>query len=168
MFVYWKGVGNVNICDSLRNNGKQNYPENTVRAICRIACCIDSALKVNCLQVQQQSNSIDYGVFATTFAVDVCFGLPPNERNYDVLKCGTVCQHVCNYRNYHLFRRFQGGFQVADFFNGTLTFFCVCRQNFFMSDTKDSVDSLMARCSICYEWHIVTSWLDVVFVMSGI
>ena len=50
MFVYWKGVGNVNICDSLRNSGKQNYPENTVTVI---ACCIDSALKVNCLQVQQ-------------------------------------------------------------------------------------------------------------------
>ena len=64
IFVYRKGGSNLNICYSLRNNGKQDYPENTVRVICRIACCIDSALKVNCLQVQQQSNSIDCGVFA--------------------------------------------------------------------------------------------------------
>ena len=87
IFVYRKGGNNINICDSLRKNGKQDYPENTVRAICRIACCMDSALKVNCLQVQQQSNSIDCGVFAiTAFAVGVCFGFPPNESCYDVIE----------------------------------------------------------------------------------
>ena len=86
IFVYRKGGRNVNICDSLRNNGKQDYPENTVRAICRIACCMDSALKVNCLQVQQQSNSIDCGVFAIAFAVEVCFRLPPNESSYGVIE----------------------------------------------------------------------------------
>ena len=52
IFVYRKVGSNVNICDSLRNNRKQDYPENTVRAICRIACCMDSVLNVNCLQVQ--------------------------------------------------------------------------------------------------------------------
>ena len=57
----------------------------TVRAICLIACCMDSALKVNCLQVQQQSNCIDCGVFATVSAVEVCFGLPPNESCYDII-----------------------------------------------------------------------------------
>ena len=103
IFVYRKGASDVNICDSLRNNGKQYYPENTVRTICRIACCMDSALKVNCLQVQEQSSSIDCGVFTIAFAVDVCHGLPPNESCYDVLKCANTCQRVCNYRNYHLF-----------------------------------------------------------------
>ena len=44
---------------------------------------MDSALNVNCLQVQQQSNSIDSGIFAIAFAVNVCFGLPPNESSYD-------------------------------------------------------------------------------------
>ena len=38
------------------------------------------------------------------------------------------------------------------FFQRYIDIFCVCRQNFFMSDTKDSVDNFMARCSICYEW----------------
>ena len=86
IFVYRKGGNNVDICDSLRNNGKQDYPENMVRAICRIACFMNSALKVNCLQVKQQSNSIDCGVFVVAFAVDVCFGLPPNESCYDVIE----------------------------------------------------------------------------------
>ena len=70
----------------MRKNGKRDYPENTIRAICRIACYMDLALKVNCLQVEQQSNSIDCGVFAIAFAVDVCFGLPPNESCYDVIE----------------------------------------------------------------------------------
>ena len=30
--------------------------------------------------------------------------------------------------------------------------FCVCHQNFFISNSKDSVDNSMARCSVCYEW----------------
>ena len=85
-FVYRKGGSDVNICDSLSYNGKQDYPENTARVICHIACCMDSVLKVNCLQVQQQSNSINRGVFAIAFAVEVCFELPPNENCYDVIE----------------------------------------------------------------------------------
>ena len=94
ILVYQKGGSNVNICDLLRNNGKQDYPENTVKAICRIACCMDSALKANCLQVQQQSNRIDCGAFATAFAVDVCFRLSPNESSYDVIE---ICNHLLTY-----------------------------------------------------------------------
>ena len=60
IFVYQERGSDVNICDSLRNNGKQDYPGNTFEAI-RIACCMDSAIKVSYLPVQQQSNSIDCG-----------------------------------------------------------------------------------------------------------
>ena len=45
---------------------------------------MDSALKVSCLRLQQQSNSIDCGVFG--IAVEVCFGFPPNESCYDVME----------------------------------------------------------------------------------
>ena len=82
-----------------------------------------SALNVNCLQVQQQSNSIDCGVFAIAFAVDVCFGLPPSESCYDVIE---MCNHLstCLQLPELLpFLRFQGGFHVGDFFNDTLKFF---------------------------------------------
>ena len=103
IFVYRKGGSGVNICDSLRNNEKQDYPENTVRTICSMACCMDSVLRVNCLQFQQQSNSIDCGVFAIAFAVGVCFGLLPMKAVMTLLKCATTCKPVCNYKNYHLF-----------------------------------------------------------------
>ena len=105
IFAYWKSESHDNICDSLRNNGKQDYPENTVRAICRISCCMDSALKVNCLQVQKQSNSIDCGVFPIAFAVDVCFGLPPNESCYDVIEKRNHLSTCLQYSNYHLISR---------------------------------------------------------------
>ena len=85
-FVSRKGGSDVNICDSLKYTGKQDYPANTVRVICRIACCMDSVLNVNCLQVQQQSNSIDCGASSIAFAVEVCFELPPNERCFDAIE----------------------------------------------------------------------------------
>ena len=122
IFVDRKCGSDVNICDLLRNNGKLDYPENKVGVICRVACC---------LQVQQQNNSIDCGVFGIAFAVDVCFGLPPNQSCYDVLKCATTCKRVCNYKNYQLFRRFQRGFHVADFFNNTLIFLCMPKKLFY-------------------------------------
>ena len=36
-------------------------------------------------------------------------------------------------------------------FQRYIDIFRVCRQNLFMSDTKDNVDNFMARCSICYD-----------------
>ena len=152
IFVYRKGGSNVNICDTLRNNGKRDYPENTVRAICRIACCMDSALKVNCLQVQQQSNSIDCGVFAIAFAADVCFGLPPNESCYDVIEMRNHLSTCLQLQELSPFPKISRRVPRCRFFQRYINIFCVCRQNFFMSDTKDSADNFMARCSICYEW----------------
>ena len=109
IFVYQKGGSNVNICDSLRNNGKQDYPENTVRAICRIACCMDSALKVNYLQVQQQSNSIDCGVFAITLLLMFILDCHQMKAFMMLLKGATTCQHVCNFRNYTFSEDFKEG-----------------------------------------------------------
>ena len=86
IFVYRKGESHVNICGYLRNNEKQGYSENTVTSICRIACCMDAAPKVNSLQVQQQGNSIDCAVFAISFGVDTCFGLLPNDNRYGVIE----------------------------------------------------------------------------------
>ena len=69
-----------------------------------------------------------------------------------LLKYATTCQHVWNYRNYHFFRRFQGGFHVVDFFNDTLIFFVYADKTF-----------LWAMRKIV----LITLWLDVLFVMSG-
>ena len=136
----------------MTNNGRRDYPENTVRAICCIACCMDSALEVNCLQVQQQSNSIDCGVFAIAFAADVCFGLPPNESCYDVIEIRNHLPTCLQLQELSPFPKISRRVPHCRFFQRYIDIFCVSRQNIFLSDTKDSADNFMARCSICYEW----------------
>ena len=69
-----------------------------------------------------------------------------------LLKCATTCRRVCNYRNYHLFQNFQGGFRVADFFNDTLIFFVYVDKTFLWAIRK-----IVS----------VTLWLDVLFAVSG-
>ena len=113
---------------------------------------MDSALEVNCLQVQQQSNSIDCGVFAIAFAVDVCFGLPTNESCYDVIEMHNHLSTYLQLQELSPFPKISRRVPRCRLFQRYIDIFCVCRQNFFMSDTKDSVDNFMARCSICYEW----------------
>ena len=149
IFVHRKGGSDVNICDSLGNNGKQDYPENTVRAICRIACCMDSALKINCLQVQQQGNSVDCGVFALAFAVDVCFGLPPNESCYDFTEMRNHLSTCLQLQELSPFPKFSRRVPCCRLFQRYIDIFCLCRQNLFMSDPKDSIGLFLARCSLC-------------------
>ena len=127
IFVYRKGGTNANICDSLRNNGKQDYPENAVQVICPIACCMDSALTVNYLQVQQQSNSIDCGgVFAIAFAVDVCFRLPPNESCYDVIEMRNHLSTCLQLQELSPFPKISRRVPRCRFFQRYIDIFCVC------------------------------------------
>ena len=113
---------------------------------------MESALKVNCLQVQEQSNSIDCGVFAIAFAVDVCFGLPPNESCYDVIE---MCNHLSTclqLQELSPFPRISTRGPRWRHFQQCIDIFCVCRQNFFMSDIKESASNFKARCSISCDW----------------
>ena len=130
IFVYQKGGSDVNIRDSLRNNGKQDYPKNTVRVICRIACCMNSAIKVNCLQVQQQSNNIDCGVFAIASAVDVCFALPRNESCYDVIEMRNHLPTCLQLQELSPFPMISRRVPRCRLFQRYIDIFCVCRQNF--------------------------------------
>ena len=131
IFVYQKGENNVNICDTLRNNGEQDYPENTVRAICRIACYMDSVLKVNCLQGQQQSNSIDCGVFAIAFAIGVCIGLLPNESCYDVIEMRKHLSISLQLQELSPFPKISRRVPRYRLFQPYIDIFYVCGQNFF-------------------------------------
>ena len=113
---------------------------------------MNSVLKVNCLQVKQQSNSIDCGVFAVAFAVDVCFGLPPNESCYDVIEMRSHLSTCLQLQELSAFPKISRRVPRCGLFQRYIDTFCVCRQNVFMSDSKDGVDNVMTRCSICYEW----------------
>ena len=113
---------------------------------------MDSALEVNCLQVQQQSNSIDCGVFAIAFAVDVCFGLPPNESCCDVIEMRNHLTTCLQLQELSLFPKISRRVPCCRPFQRYIDIFCVCRQNLFMSDTYLSIDNFMAEFSFCYEW----------------
>ena len=109
-------------------------------------------LKVNCLQGQQQSNSNDCGVFAIAFAVGVCIGLLPYESCYDVTEMRKHLSISLQLEDLSPFPNISRRVPRCRLFQPYIDIFYVCGQNFFMSDSKDNVDNLMARCTICYEW----------------
>ena len=106
---------------------------------------MDSVLKVNCLQVQQQSNSIDCGIFAIAFAVEVCFELPPNESCYDVIEKRNHLSTFLPLQQLSPFPKISVRVSHWRLFQRYIGIFCVCLQNVLMSDTKDSVGNFMAR-----------------------
>ena len=92
------------------------------------------------------------GVFAIVFAVDVCFGLPPNESCYDVIEMGNHSSTCLQLQELSPFPKIARRVPRCRLFQRYIDIFFVCRESVFMSDSKDSVDNFMARCSICYEW----------------
>ena len=92
------------------------------------------------------------GVFAIAFAVDVCFGLPPNESCYDVIEMRNHSSTCLQLQELSPFPKIASRVPRCRLFQRYIDIFFVCRENVFMSDSKDSVDNFMARCSICYEW----------------
>ena len=59
-------------------------------------------LKFNCLQVNQQSNSINCEVFVVAIVFTFVLDCHQMKAVTMLLKCATTCQPVCNYRNYPL------------------------------------------------------------------
>ena len=125
---------------------------NTLRAICCIACCMDSALEVNCLQVQQQRNSIDCGVFAIAFAVDVCFGLPPNESCYDVIEMRNHLSTCLQLQELWPLPKISRRVLRCKLFERYIVIFVYVDKTFLWAIRKIV---------------LITLWLDVLFVMSG-
>ena len=71
-------------CDSLFDRNV-DYPDDTIRALCRLASCQQATLRINWLSVQQQSNAVDCGVYVIAYAVDNCLGIDPVTCSYDQL-----------------------------------------------------------------------------------
>ena len=151
--LLYRGVSEeVNLCDSLFRGENNEYPEDILKSICRIAACSRASLRINCLPVQQQGNAIDCGIFVIAFATDICFHIDPCQSSYDhgkmrehLLTClqldeftpfPKIKRRVKRSRSYHLYENI----------------YCICRQNFTESDT-DNPDFFMARCMECYDWY---------------
>ena len=151
--LLYRGVSEeVNLCDSLFRGENNEYPEDILKSICRIAACSRASLRINCLPVQQQGNAIDCGIFVIAFATDICFHIDPCQSSYDhgkmrehLLTClqldeftpfSKIKRRVKRSRSYHLYENI----------------YCICRQNFTESDT-DNPDFFMARYMECYDWY---------------
>ena len=79
--------------------------------------------------------------------------LPPqNESYYDVIEMRNHLSACAQLQGLSPFSNISRRVPRYRLFQRYIDIFCVCRQNFFMSDTKDSVDNFIASCSISYEW----------------
>ena len=86
----------ISVCDSLFNKNV-DYPDDTIRALCRLASCQQATLRINWLSVQQQSNAVDCGVYAIAYAV-ICLGIDC-DTSYDQLVMRDhllICLHLEN------------------------------------------------------------------------
>ena len=91
-------------------------------------------------------------VFALAFAVDVCFGLPPNESCYDAIKMRNHLSLCLQLQELSPFPKISRRVPRCWFFNDTLTFFVYVDETFLWEIRKIV---------------LITLWLYVLFVMSG-
>ena len=71
----------INVHDSL-NNGA--VPRFVKKQIASMLCSSEPAIHLNIVPVEQQTNSLDCGVFAVAFATSLAFGEDPAQRKYDM------------------------------------------------------------------------------------
>lgn len=112
--------------------------------------CKEPVININIASVQQQSNSVDCGVFAIAFATSVAFGENP-----------TTCQYDKSKMRGHLIQCLEEG-QMQPFpqylpqkrihrckqARLVLSVYCSCR-SICRYDSSDP----MVECSRCFEWY---------------
>ena len=125
---------------------RRDYPENTVRAICRIACCMDPA-KSTVYKFSNKAIALIVGFLPLPLLLMFVLDCHQMKAVMTLLKCAITYQQELS-----PFPKISRRVPRCGLFQWYIDTFCVCRQNFFMSDSKDGVDNVMTRCSICYEW----------------
>ena len=78
--TYGTKEGTVDYMDSLFRG---NIALHTKRQICTIMKCKEKSLKINVVPVQQQSNGVDCGVYATAFAMCIAAKIDPKTKSFD-------------------------------------------------------------------------------------
>ena len=144
--------GCVNIFDSLTKS-QNDISDEFCKQICTLIKSDSSELQFNIHACQQQENSIDCGVFAIAFIVDISFGWIPDERAYDI---NEMRKHLvsCLYKN--RFSEFPQApskkrIQRCRSIKFGKDLFCICRQAFYESDIETE-KYFMVECTNCKEW----------------
>ena len=108
---------------------------------------------INSQPVQQQKNGNDCGLFAIAFAVDLANKMDPSKAQYDDKKLRQHLLHCLESRKVSPFPKINGGrYRKCNPKFETFEVFCICRDVFFESDTKDNA-YFMAECCNCGEWY---------------
>jgi len=109
--------------------------------LCRIYCCSTSSLLVLYADMQQQTNSVDCGLFAVAAATELCFGTDPCTRFYVP---SLMRQHLANCLETNAMLPFPSRHRVpSNIYKHveSINVYCYCR--------KPVYDSVMVDCEHC-------------------
>ena len=105
--------------------------------------------------VQQQTNSVDGGLFAIAFATSLAFGEDPANVTYDstklrmyLIKCLDENQMTCFPKST------KNSVSKCQSRLATIELYCKCRMLYSKSSTK--CEDRMVECSQCLKWHHVS------------
>lgn len=102
-------------------------------------------LRVEICPVQQQNGTLDCGVFAVSFATDLCHGLDPTAVTYSQKD---MRQHLLHCLESHKFSPFpRAGYSVKISTRAikTIQVYCSCK-------LPESFDVKMVECELCMQW----------------
>ena len=145
--------GEILIFDSLK---KQTLSDKVYQQIARLANCKDKSLRLVNASVQQQTNTINCGLFALAFVVDILNKKCPRTSMYDE---GMMRSHLLSCLQNKKIVPFP---QLSEKRRGvkrckeTITMeeiFCICRMPFSQNDIENDPGMFMAMCCSCEEWY---------------
>ena len=143
------GKEGIIVFDSLQ---RKKLPKSVVRTIAKIRSTEDAILELRKVNVQQQENGIDCGVFSIAFLVEILFGNDP--RNCSFFP-GGMREHLLTclqLKEFSMFPKTTNRVPKSKSCIEKHRVFCVCRDVFFDQDVDENNGNFMAECSRCNEW----------------
>ena len=112
-------------------------------------CTTSSELVIHTMDVHQQPNSKDCGVFSIAFATSLAFGVCPTELRFDV---PNLRNHLLQCLEEGRFRQFPytATIKPTKLKSSVVELYCHCRMPYNKRDHKD-----MIECSKCFQWYHV-------------
>ena len=143
--------GEINYFDSLYHHRIKKHIKKQIAAIVR---CDKDELVINVKPVQQQTNSVDCGIFAIAFALDILKGKDPTQLRL----CSKMMRsflHECYTKGVLLdFPSTTKQPNIAPVVDKKIgvKLFCTCRMPYFEGDVTADFKNRMIECERCSEW----------------